>query len=318
MEAMDAEAMAEENDTVADSQEQDQYAQMHMHDDARTEKVPLKDEQARPQPVRTETGRTSEDSFSSARENVESRNEMREQQVEDAADEAEENEAAAGEEEAEGEAEVSETPAAVHKRDSAAQEEEPEPEPELEPELEPDAVDQDMEDEEAQQSPSDTSSPEKPIQRKSSFTFSSLPAREPLTAKRSFGGRNSQIEAGRHSVLAARAMTNASQTEDKAEQDTAEESRPQTKTSTQSLHEKIMMLGKTKEPRTSKSIPQNVLGSQPAVYPQLPSADAAETVANNAAEGSGEELEDEDDDWIAPSKPLAAIQPTQSHPMAQL
>ncbi|RMY64064.1 hypothetical protein D0863_10086 [Hortaea werneckii] len=312
MEAMDAEAMAEENDTVADSQEQDQYARMHMQDDARTEKVPLKDEQARPQPVRTETGRTSEDSFSSARENVESRNEIREQQVEGAADEAEEPEAAAGEEEVEGEAEVSETPAAVHTRESAAQEEEPESGAEA------DAADQDMEDEEAPQSPSDASSPEKPIQRKSSFTFSSLPAREPLTAKRSFGGRNSQIEAGRHSVLAARAMTNASQTEDKAEQDAAEESRPQTKTSTQSLHEKIMMLGKTKEPRTSKSIPQNVLGSQPAVYPQLPSVDAGETVANNAAEGSGEELEDEDDDWIAPSKPLVGTQPTQPKPVAQL
>ncbi|KAI7497590.1 hypothetical protein KC367_g5740 [Hortaea werneckii] len=310
MEAMDAEAMAEENDTVADSQEQDQYAQMHMHDGARTEKVPLQDEQARPQPVRTETGRTSEDSFSSARENVESRNEMREQQVEDAVDEAEENEAVADEEEAEGEAEVSETPAAIHMR--ATEEEEPEPEPEA------DAADQDMEDEEAPQSPSDTSSPEKPIQRKSSFTFSSLPAREPLTAKRSFGGRNSQIEAGRHSVMAARAMTNASQTEDKVEQDTAEESRPQTKTSTQSLHEKIMMLGRTKEPRTSKSIPQSVLGSQPAVYPQLPSADAAETFQNNAAEGSGEELEDEDDDWIAPSKPLAGSQPIQPKPVVDL
>ena len=54
------------------------------------------------------------------------------------------------------------------------------------------------------------------------------------------------------------------------------------------------MLGKTKDPRTSKSLHQSVLGNQ-ASYPQLPTAETTKD-ADPAEEES-------DDDWIAPTKP---------------
>lgn len=291
MEAIDAEIDAQtEVATMADSQEQgesDENKQVAIHED-----------QQRPQPTRQATGRTSNESFMSAREEIESRNQSRQQ----ARDAEEEDTATVPDEnqdmELDQQPEIGETPAHASDQPPATEEEEPQPE------------DEDMEDE-APQSPSDTSSPEKPLARKSSFTFSSLPAREPLTAKRSVGGRNSQVDAGRHSVLAARATTSATKDE---EQEKAEEA-PKTKTSTQSLHERIMMLGKTKEPRTSKSIPQSVLNAQ-AMYPQLPPAEADEALANTASQPESfapaddrADVEDDDDDWIAPSKPTQATQP---------
>lgn len=264
-------------------------------------KVPLRDDQARPQPVRQDTagGRTSEESFISAKEDLSSRNasreELREENDSDTANLPEDEMQV-------DQPEVSETPAAeiaVH-------------------EVEEERMDEEI-DEESPRSPSDTSSPGKPLQRKSSFTFSALPAREPLTAKRSIGFRDSQIDAGRGSVLGrslgGKSLAVAQDDDESFEQEKPEEAKMHNKTSTQSLHERIMMLGKTKEPRTSKSIPQNMLAAQP-VYPQLPSADGETNGVSGAPEVATKtevhdfaqaDDDDDDDDWIAPSKPTQAV-----------
>jgi hypothetical protein len=151
--------------------------------------------------------------------------------------------------------------------------------------------------------PSETSSPAQPLARKSSFTFSSLPAREPLTAKRSIGGRNSHMDAmNRNSVFAKSVGKSFGVTLDDDGEDSPEKE-SQGKTSAQLLHERISMLGKTKESRSSKSIPQ-------ALYPQLPQDEAEEEeyeVSEDAPAPPPKDafaaVDDEDDDWIAPSKP---------------
>ncbi|KAL1583625.1 hypothetical protein WHR41_07793 [Cladosporium halotolerans] len=164
--------------------------------------------------------------------------------------------------------------------------------------------------------PSETSSPAQPLQRKSSFTFSSLPAREPLTAKRSIGGRNSNMEAmNRNSVFAKSIGKSFGITHDDGElsQEKSEDAMARGKTSAQLLHERISMLGKAKDSRSSKSIPQ-------ALYPQLPQADAEEDEndTQDAPEPppkdgpTGATVDDEDDDWIAPSKPMPQRQPEQA------
>jgi hypothetical protein len=159
--------------------------------------------------------------------------------------------------------------------------------------------------------PSEMSSPaQQPLARKSSFTFSSLPAREPLTAKRSVGGRNSHMDAmNRNSVFAKSVGKSFGVTLDddedgeENEEEREEEHKSQNKTSAQLLHERISMLGKAKESRSSKSIPQ-------ALYPQLPENDDDEeqSGAEDAPEPPPKDapalVDDEDDDWIAPSKPV--------------
>ncbi|KAH9827001.1 C-type lectin [Teratosphaeria destructans] len=253
-------------------------------------KLPLRDDEARPQPVRQYTGTgegegISDDSFQSAKEDLTSRN--------------------ASKDPLRDEAQMDENAGATHDDDVAMEENEMETQDE---DVEPESVEEDADvDAEAPGTPSDASSPEKPLQRKSSFTFSSLPAREPLTGKRSMGA-----DAARNSVLArsfgAKSIGHA---KDDEEEHRSEEAKVHTKTSTQSLHERIMMLGKTKEPRPSKSIPAAVL------YPQLPSTgDDGTTVPANAApelpakeEDASVENED-DDDWIAPSK-TAHVHPQQ-------
>lgn len=165
----------------------------------------------------------------------------------------------------------------------------------VEQESEPLDQDQDLEEDQSR-SPSDLSSPEKPLQRKSSFTFTALPPRDPLTAKKSVGARNSQAE--RNSTLGksfgGKSFGVTPTDDDESVETKSEESKAHNKTSTQLLHEKINMLGKTKDPRASRSLHQSLLGNQ-ATYPQLPSAEPIKTPA--AVE------EDSDDDWIAPTKP---------------
>ncbi|KAK4541978.1 hypothetical protein LTR36_007178 [Oleoguttula mirabilis] len=269
------------------------------------QKVPLRDDQPRPQPGRQDTagGRNSDESFISAKEDLPSRNASREELRE----EQDSDDATVPDDEMEvDQPEVSEALAAV----LTVHEDEEE------------QVDDEI-DEDSPRSPSDASSPGKPLQRKSSFTFSALPAREPLTAKRSIGFRDSQIDAGRGSVLGrsfggkSLGLAQGDDDDESYEQDKPEAAKMHNKTSTQSLHERIMMLGKTKEPRTSKSIPQSVLDAQ-ALYPQLPTADDETVAASSAPEvppqtethdfAEAEDDEDDDDDWIAPSKPTQGAQ----------
>nr|POE68871.1 hypothetical protein CFP56_66885 [Quercus suber] len=166
-------------------------------------------------------------------------------------------------------------------------------------------ADLDMEDVDSLQTPSETSSPEKPLQRKSSFNFTSLPAREPLTAKRSIGARESlyDAQAGRTSVLArsigAEKNLNSSRSNedsDSQNQQKPEEAKLQSKSSTQLLHERITMLGKSK-----KSIPA-ISASVQAIYPQLPVMATEDVSTSKPQSNVALVAEDDDDDWIAPAK----------------
>ena len=179
-------------------------------------------------------------------------------------------------------------------------------EPEEAAEPEPEPTEQELH-AEMSHDPSEISSPAQPLARKSSFTFSSLPAREPLTAKRSIGGRNSHMDAlNRNSVFTKSVGKSFGVTlddDDEASEDKEEERKLQGKTSAQLLHERISMLGKAKDSRSSKSIPQ-------ALYPQLPenADDDEQAGAEDAPEPPPKDapaiVDDEDDDWIAPSKPV--------------
>ncbi|KAK2882432.1 hypothetical protein FQN49_000354 [Arthroderma sp. PD_2] len=160
-------------------------------------------------------------------------------------------------------------------------------------------------------SPSDGPTPVRAPIRKSSLSFASLPAREPLTTKRSMGGRMSRTSHvdppkmnigivgqpgyfGRQTGGArltqilldneknkALETNDKGRTDDRAEDDNdsdAENKAPKrhNKSSTQLLHEKINMLGKSQAPRTTKSVaPAPSQGSQQVAYPELPPPSAA-------------------------------------------
>ncbi|KAF5858379.1 hypothetical protein ETB97_004458 [Aspergillus alliaceus] len=184
-------------------------------------------------------------------------------------------------------------------------------------------------------SPSDGSTPERPLVRKSSLSFASLPAREPLM-KKSLGGsrmsRTSHVDiskinsTGGSSYLGRqtgeRRTTQAAlddnpthgekidvdDNKESTQDDTDAETRASklhNKSSTQRLHEKISMLGKLQPSRPTKSIPsvQGVSSTQ-VTYPELPSskADAKPDTASQKSRGTpvSEPMETEDDDWIKP------------------
>lgn len=156
--------------------------------------------------------------------------------------------------------------------------------------------------------PSDGSSPAKPIVRKSSLTFASLPAREPLTTKKSIGARISRTShldqsksamVGRGSYFGrytgAKSLGNGRQPEyvdepeDEDAMDLDEQERPQptreesdgdgkmailhNKSSTQRLHDRINMLGQTQTTRSNKSISGIVPSAPQPSYPELPKPD---------------------------------------------
>lgn len=263
--------------------------------------VLVREDQAPVQRIDTdvaEIGTTSDESFLSAKEDLSSRNASHEQLREHPKNNGP----------AVADVEVVDTAAEMSREDPpiyiAAQDSEMEP------------MDQDMDDHESPQTPSDTSSPEKPLQRKSSFNFTSLPAREPLTAKRSIGVRESQhdVQPDRNDVLARsfgaeKSMSVPMNDEDvdMQSQSKPEEAKLHNKTSTQLLHERITMLGKSK-----KSIPAVVPSSQ-AIYPQLPVADVETGPASQILSKSTATVDDEDD-WIATSKPRATEQEATAAP----
>ncbi|KAG9557357.1 hypothetical protein KCU97_g18424, partial [Aureobasidium melanogenum] len=158
------------------------------------------------------------------------------------------------------------------------------------------ADDEELEEEEEDdnaKSPSDTSTPDKPLTRKSSLTFAALPAREPLTAKRSIGPRGSHMDTfgGARTSALGKSFGITQQTNSQPSEDADEHN----KTSTQRLHERITLLGQQKEPRTSKSI------HMPA-YPSLPAHEHRSTSgpSQENVQGDTQPLVDDDDDWIAP------------------
>lgn len=191
-------------------------------------------------------------------------------------------------------------------------------------------------------SPSDGSSPGvKGLVRKSSLTFATLPAREPLTTKKSIGARlsrTSHVEAakgvmsrgsflgritGGKSLGGPRQPEASTESHDKDEVDIddnagfrigheeydgeAKAAKLHNKSSTQRLHDRINMLGKSQPARPTKSIPAVSAPSIP-LYPELP---LAPTTSNNAQRSSRED--EDEDDWIQPP----STQTTQS-PRPQL
>lgn len=189
-------------------------------------------------------------------------------------------------------------------------------------------------------SPSDNSTPERPLIRKSSLTFASLPAREPLNTKKSMGGtrisRTSHIDLGKMSA-AGRPSYFGRQTggprttqvvpeeddekkldEDKMDVDDEkglshddsdmdiEASKLHNKSSTQRLHEKISMLGKLQPSRPTKSIPAvSALASSQVTYPELPSTQQETSKQGTTGQRprstqSSKPAVGDDDEWIKP------------------
>ena len=190
------------------------------------------------------------------------------------------------------------------------------------------------------------SSPVKPLLRKSSLTFASLPAREPLTTKKSIGAsvsRASQADQAKGLLnrgsflgrftngksLGATKNIDVGLEAGNAHKDEMEidhEAKPATvidlgesdgdtrlaklhnKSSTQRLHDKISMLGKSQAARPTKSITA-VAVSHP-LYPELPSTASSAILPEPPSPYSSKPVtfvpEEDDDDWIKPP-------PAQSH-----
>ncbi|OJD29770.1 inner centromere protein [Diplodia corticola] len=204
---------------------------------------------------------------------------------------------------------------------------------------------QEQEDDDGARTPSDGSSPAKPPLRKISLTFSSLPAREPLAGKKSMGSRVSRTShldqykarsshfgrfTGGKSLGGGQAIPRADDDDQEVGSSDGEDENAGThgKTSTQRLHERINMLAKSQEPRTSKSIPGSV--SQEPNYPLLPTESDEPTAAHEGLSEPEEpaeapkapspvpniqDAEDDDDDWIAPvtTKPLPSAPALPAH-----
>ncbi|CAL5874284.1 uncharacterized protein PFLUO_LOCUS8573 [Penicillium psychrofluorescens] len=185
-------------------------------------------------------------------------------------------------------------------------------------------------------SPSDGSTPERPLVRKSSLTFASLPAREPLgkslvgprisrtshvdLAKLNTAGPSGYFgrQTGGHRMTQAATEDNVSsghmeiedEKEAEGDDDTVKVSQLHNKKSTQTLHERISMLGKLQPSRSKKSISAmpGISGGQVS-YPDLPASKAeakSESSSQKAHETPAPEpVADEEDDWI---KPLSSPQ----------
>jgi hypothetical protein len=196
-------------------------------------------------------------------------------------------------------------------------------------------VDDQMDMDEDVRSPSEHSSPVKALVRKSSLTFASLPAREPLLAKKSMGnrvsrtshidtskGRNSQM--GRYTggkSLGGSQLAHPSEMHHDDDED-LEDARPairreesettkiHNKTSTQRLFERINMLKQQNE--APKRVSQNILShsSQPQSSSSAqPKEDVAPVHMSQPAYPSlpfaAPAQEDDDDDWISPVRTVA-------------
>jgi hypothetical protein len=180
------------------------------------------------------------------------------------------------------------------------------------------------------QSPTEGSSPIRPIVRKSSLNFASLPAREPITTKKSIGNRvsrTSQLQQSRTSYYGrqtgGKSLGNMRQEEDSQEDDDMDVDEPErqdpmsrlhNKTSTQRLQDQISMLGKS---QSNTRPAAKSLANNPAVVAQagqpvpvaVPAPAVKESVQKSPQRQSpqrkpfvapGAFPEDEDDSWIGP------------------
>lgn len=153
-------------------------------------------------------------------------------------------------------------------------------------------------------SPSDASTPDRPLMRKSSLAFAVLPAREPL--KRSIGARNSHLDAFGGNGIAGRsthgksfgAVQHPEEEAKMADQEDQDPAQMHSKTSTQRLHDRITALGQSQEHRASKSI---------VAAPEYPVLPRSEHNGNStiSQQNSQQLIDEDDDDWIAPIKPTS-------------
>ncbi|OBT66165.1 hypothetical protein VE03_05112 [Pseudogymnoascus sp. 23342-1-I1] len=158
--------------------------------------------------------------------------------------------------------------------------------------------------------PSDGSSPVRQIVRKSSLSFAALPAREPLTTKKSIGNRPSYLEQNRTSYYGRgnddRGFENLGGDDDEMDVDTVEPAAEPAskaaqafnKTYTQRLQDQISMLGQSKPnaPRPSKSIP-NIAAMAAQQQESRPAASPARTERAFNAPGA---FPEDEDSWIGP------------------
>ncbi|KAK7956179.1 inner centromere protein [Apiospora aurea] len=206
---------------------------------------------------------------------------------------------------------------------------EEQPEPVEEPE--PDVVDEEMDD----APPSDGSSPIRPIVRKSSLNFASLPAREPITHKTTGNrvSRTSHLDQTRTSYYnrhtGGKSLGNVRHEATDDEHDTdldddeveevtvtkpidSEDAVAHNKTYTQRLQDQISKLGQLQPQasRPSKSIAGAVPATQPSLaavmtpapQPAQKSIPSPKTHATPGAfpEDEAEAEEDDEDEWIKP------------------
>lgn len=186
----------------------------------------------------------------------------------------------------------------------------------------------------ASHSSSTDSTPAKTLLRKSSLTFAALPAREPLTTKKSIGTRVSGTThydqhrgtVGRGSVLGrytggkslgGSRQPDYVQDQPNEEMDIDDSEQPASsrdkvnrdsilaqsddKSSTQQLHETMDKLGDSPQPALIRSIPGPTLVSQP-VYPTLISkaqAPYSEQTTRKMPLNTGP-IDNDEDDWIQP------------------
>ena len=181
-------------------------------------------------------------------------------------------------------------------------------------------------------SSSQESTPARQLVRKSSLTFAALPAREPITTKKSIGPRTSRTSnidqikvpvppnsflgrlTGGKSLGGFRqtdTKTNASDDDDdetdrqplaREESDNdSKMTRLHNKSSTQRLHERINLLGKSQPPRPTKSIPAAAAAIQPQ-YLDIQRPNQDKQAPQNTQLNTLTSNEDDEDDWIQPPK----------------
>lgn len=219
-------------------------------------------------------------------------------------------------------------------------------EPETEEQVHEEDEDEAMDD---VQSPSDGSSPIRPIVRKSSLNFASLPAREPITTKKSIGNRvsrTSHVDQPRTSyygrLTGGKSMGNVQPDEedddemdvDQGDVDIYDDdtntkmTRMHNKTSTQRLQDQISKLGQSQtNVRPSKSLVNNTTVaaqvSQSNSIPVLQETTQPKSPARRQSPKHKERPppgafpEDEDDSWIGPP-PTAAAGPAIFSPRPQM
>ena len=179
------------------------------------------------------------------------------------------------------------------------------------------------------------SSPPKTLVRKSSLTFASLPAREPLATKKSIGNqgtRNSNADTSKGAMnrssyferftggkslggmknIEDDKMDFDTETEDtdKAKDEEEQLTRLHNKSSTQRLHERINLLATTQPARPTKSIPS--AANAQTNYPDLARENPVAEVGKEKTQPSAKTIKaipseyaklDDEDDWIMPSAP---------------